>query len=489
MKPVRAFWVLIIVGALCALLMLVFPSEGIQVHEDFVLKFPNWNELTKEKMEDSLDLIQADELENYLDLLTLKIDSVAETDSLIVKEVAKKQEFLKIKLNHDGTHPLASFFSALEDIKKYKKMRILHFGDSQVESDRITGYLRNEFQKKYGGTGCGFLPLYSPVRSFALITSNEGEWKRYAVYGKKNPDLHHKRFGLDGGFARFTPILEDSLINDSMVSTAAVEYKINRNSYNRNKQYSMAKLYFEGHKRDLIIRAFQDEIMMRVDTLKPSQSKSLVVYDFIEVPDVFRLEFEGVDSPDFYGLSFESEDGIHVDNFGMRGSSGTIFRKMDRPNMQSFLDTLNVGMVILQYGGNALPFIKDSSDVADYTNWFKSQVKLLKNMCPASSFILIGPSDMSEKVDGEMVTRKWVLEVNNAMRKVAEDTDIAYWDLYEVMGGENSMVAWVEQDPPLAAKDYIHFSPRGARKVGELFYKSIQDEYKKWKNRDEKSIQ
>ncbi len=41
------------------------------------------------------------------------------------------------------------------------------------------------------------------------------------------------------------------------------------------------------------------------------------------------------------------------------------------------------------------------------------------------------------------------------------------------MGGRNSMVSWVQADPPLAAEDYTHFSPQGARKVGELFYDAL----------------
>lgn len=45
------------------------------------------------------------------------------------------------------------------------------------------------------------------------------------------------------------------------------------------------------------------------------------------------------------------------------------------------------------------------------------------------------------------------------------------------MGGRNSMVSWVEADPPLAATDYTHFSPLGARKVGELFYTALINEF------------
>jgi hypothetical protein len=43
------------------------------------------------------------------------------------------------------------------------------------------------------------------------------------------------------------------------------------------------------------------------------------------------------------------------------------------------------------------------------------------------------------------------------------------------------MVSWVAADPPLAATDYTHFSPRGSRKVGELFWKAFSRDFDAWK--------
>jgi hypothetical protein len=50
-----------------------------------------------------------------------------------------------------------------------------------------------------------------------------------------------------------------------------------------------------------------------------------------------------------------------------------------------------------------------------------------------------------------------------------------YWDLYDVMGGEGSMVHWVEDEPALAVKDYIHFTPKGASKVGRALVEALKE--------------
>jgi lysophospholipase L1-like esterase len=52
--------------------------------------------------------------------------------------------------------------------------------------------------------------------------------------------------------------------------------------------------------------------------------------------------------------------------------------------------------------------------------------------------------------------------------------------MFSVMGGRNSMLAWVNHSPPYAAPDYTHFTPAGARKMAELLAKAILDEYDAW---------
>jgi lysophospholipase L1-like esterase len=64
-----------------------------------------------------------------------------------------------------------------------------------------------------------------------------------------------------------------------------------------------------------------------------------------------------------------------------------------------------------------------------------------------------------------------------AQKRVAKKTGSAFWNLFEAMGGKNSMVNWVEGDTVLANKDYTHLNHRGASKVAKLLYKHLMDEY------------
>ena len=57
------------------------------------------------------------------------------------------------------------------------------------------------------------------------------------------------------------------------------------------------------------------------------------------------------------------------------------------------------------------------------------------------------------------------------------EAGIAFWDSYAAMGGANSIIRWVNANPPLATNDYVHFTPRGARYLAELFCTALLDVY------------
>ena len=58
--------------------------------------------------------------------------------------------------------------------------------------------------------------------------------------------------------------------------------------------------------------------------------------------------------------------------------------------------------------------------------------------------------------------------INSVIVSLAKGRGLAYWDFYEIMGGEKSIIAW--HSDSLAARDRIHLSPKGYRLKAELFY-------------------
>ena len=136
----------------------------------------------------------------------------------------------------------------------------------------------------------------------------------------------------------------------------------------------------------------------------------------------------------------------------------------------------NVRLIILQYGGNSVPYMNKEKSIQGYKNSMIAQVKLFQSMAPKAKILFVGPADMSTNVKGEKQTYPQLEPTIKILKEVCAETGIAYWDLYEAMGGHNSMIKWVESN--LAGKDYLHFTREGASKVADMLYNTYMMYYR-----------
>ena len=217
--------------------------------------------------------------------------------------------------------------------------------------------------------------------------------------------------------------------------------------------------------------------MVSSEVVEPSDHLLIREWKFADTPQELTFTFKGTDSPDVYGISLESRTGICMDNIAARGAAGYEFRKSDQALLGRMFNDLDVELLILQYGGNVVPNLKTAEEATQYGRFFGAQIARFKKMIPGVVVIVIGPSDMSIKEGENYVTRPFLEEVRDAMKTNTLAQGAVFWDMYEAMGGRNSMVSWVTADPPLAATDYTHFSPQGAKKVGELFYTALINDF------------
>jgi lysophospholipase L1-like esterase len=141
------------------------------------------------------------------------------------------------------------------------------------------------------------------------------------------------------------------------------------------------------------------------------------------------------------------------------------------------MDALNVRMILLEFGGNATPYVTSDESVEDYKQMIARQIKYLKTHYPKAQILLIGPADMSMKIAGELQTYPFLEEIVSAMEEAALENGAYFWNMYQVMGGRNSMVKWVEHQPAWAASDYIHFTETGANKIAGYFVQSFMNYY------------
>ena len=191
-----------------------------------------------------------------------------------------------------------------------------------------------------------------------------------------------------------------------------------------------------------------------------------------------ELHFLSGKKPYFYGVSLESTSGIYVDNFSMRGNSGVTLLDINPKIIQDCNKYLDYNLIILNYGANVSSPNKGIFTL--YENKMVTVIEEFKKIFPKTSFLLVSVADKTVKRGNQFITDPDVPRLLESQKRIVERTGIAFWNLREAMGGNNSMNTWVNAAPPQALKDYAHFTHEGADRVGELFFESIMDAFQKY---------
>jgi hypothetical protein len=130
-----------------------------------------------------------------------------------------------------------------------------------------------------------------------------------------------------------------------------------------------------------------------------------------------------------------------------------------------------------------------NSKVTDYS-WYargmRRVINHLKQSFPGVSILLVSVGDKGYKDNDEYITDPSIPIFVETQKKMAEENKLAFWSLYDAMGGNGSMVKWVEGDTVLANKDYTHFNLRGAHKVGKLLFNKLMKEYNDFNKKQNK---
>lgn len=474
-KGVRPYHVLLFTLSVFTVLlsiMLVFPKDGIKISDNFTLYFPTVADFFSTG-EDKPDI------DEILASMETPVDTQATTE---VDTQPPPPRLNRIQYPDGDPSILYPAFRQLELAAKGKKpVRVLHYGDSQIEGDRMTSLIRARIQERFGGSGPGLTAAYPLVPSFSIRQERSEGWQRYTAFGRKDTTVKHRRYGIMATFSRFAPILPDSLLNDDQHYTGWLSLMRSGAAYNKSKVYNTLRMYYGYNRKPVNLRIFVDDAPFTEDSLPVRSGVRIKEWKFKSTPKKIMMIMNGADSPEIYGLSLENDAGVSVDNLSMRGSSGTLFGGLDYGVIKRMYDSLNVKLLLLQYGGNTVPYIKSDRGAERYGKDFGRQIAFLKKLNPEASVIVIGPADMATKVKGKFQTHPYLEKVRDALKQAAFDQGAAYFDIYEVMGGRNSMIEWVEAKPPLAGKDYVHFNQKGAKKIAEVFVKSFFDDYEAYR--------
>ena len=399
------------------------------------------------------------------DTAILKPDSLQRTSIEIINTDAHLFEFPQ---GQDTLlFPLFRAFNNLH--RRDMPLRILHYGDSQIEGDRITATIRNYMQRNHGGQGIGFLPVV-PVANVAVTFQQDvsPNWKRFSVLDRNNSaSVDYNRFGIAGNLVRYIPDND----SDSIARIGLLPFY---GGFRNVRNFTHARLFY-GQAVDsftIIVNNAHTQRMPAKETV------SSAWWQFDTLQNSLHLLLTSSSLPDLYGIALDGANGVAVDNLPLRGSSGIDLSRMDTAQIRQMFHMMDVEMLILQFGANVMTTFGDNPGY--YARRFTQELQMLKVLKPGLVILVVGVNDMSQNSPDGYRSYPNIVNLRDAQKKAAFDAGCVFWDLYEAMGGENSMPGWVFANPPLAQKDFVHFSIGGARIVGELFCRAWEMEYQKF---------
>ncbi len=460
--PFHILIFLLAVIALLAGLSVFFPSQGVNVC-DLTLHFPSIEEYLPSNPDTSL---------------TTQAPTLSPEEVLAQREaelqVQKEQEMIAffrnntaaIRFPHVATDTTSigdstyfdPLFAALENADSIP-VNIIHYGDSQIEEDRITDVLRKQLQSRFGGGGIGIIPAYQSIPTHTI--------QQHMSYQPKRNIIYHAAYKRNDN--KYGPLGQVAHIDSTYTITISPRDK-KTGKYSAH-YFSRASILTSDERN---FSAIIPQNIRKEENISNSDNLHLTTF---HVPDsTTRMTIHLNGHANVYGVRLYNPTGVTVDNVPMRGCSGTIFRQIDSNQLRHYFETTNTRLIILQFGGNQVPHLHSSKKIDNYITYLRSQITYLQQQAPQATFLFIGPSDMTTRRKGKMITYPLLTEIDNKLSQMACDEGIAYWSMFHSMGGENSMKRWV--DDGLAGNDYIHFTRRGARKIGNLLYEQIMVVYK-----------
>ncbi len=496
MSPLKVLLSIISLFVVLAIVAVVYPDGGIKV-ANVTLRYPKLTDIFEKNApkDSTADSAAVDPEEAIREMMeaTKRKEFAAYSDSLKYYEDFFKDGKTRFDLPNDDPTWFDRFFLHLQlAALDSNVVHIVHYGDSQLEEDRISATIREDLQQEFGGAGPGMMPPILTIPSQTTSHWNEGELKRYILFGPKEEEADHNRYGPLAQFA--------DLEGSAVIGIKKREDR--KNTFPHVGGYSTVKV-LAGKRGALRLRlvyqrTYTDTVGVNEDST--FKLKTRTAFETAASPEVERLTKLNVytwklpdttsnakiyldGTAEIYAISADGAYGVAVDNVAMRGSSGTVFHRIDSELLAESYKAMNARLIIMEYGGNLVPGTNSSN--VDWTKkLITKQILAIQKANPDADILFIGPADMAKQVDGEWKTYPGLALTVKTLREMALENGAAYWDMHRVMGGNGSMIKWANREPALGFTDHIHFTRRGAAYMGDLFCSALRMHYDYFKFRD-----
>ncbi len=348
--------------------------------------------------------------------------AVADSDSIPLPPVVKpvfvdtcRAGMTCIEDYSDSTRRgMAPFYEALDRLSSGasgsddRLVRIAVFGDSFIEADIFTADLREMLQKRFGGCGVGFVTITSMTSGYRPTVRHQfGGWASHAVTDSVYFD--RKKQGISGHY--FVPR-----------NGAYVELRGQSKYASLLDTCQRASIFFYN-KDSVHLSARVNKGDNRNYALAPSGGlQEIQVNGRI---GSIRWTVNRTDSTLFYGLAMDGKQGIILDNFSLRGSSGLSLRGIPQQMLKEFNRQRPYDLIILEYGLNVAT--ERGRNYDNYQKGLLTAIEHLKTCFPQAGILLLSVGDRDYKNEnGDFRTMPGVKNLIRYQQNIAAESGIAF---------------------------------------------------------------
>jgi lysophospholipase L1-like esterase len=378
---------------------------------------------------------------------------------------------------HRPGHALDPFYACLARTLRKEAgaiTRILHYGDSVIAGDLISGTMRRRMQERFGDAGHGFILIANPwewyFQNDIAHSASEG-WNANKLTGPW-PDDHI--FGL-GGVSFHTRETASAFFS----TRAEGDYgrKVSRFDvfYLEQARGGSLLLSATGHPPEKFSTRFSPETAGEPPaegggTKSHARVKSIAVNDGGGSLTIRAL---GDGDVRLFGVALERDrPGVVYDALGAHAARASFWSAEDAADWSAQLGLRKPSLVVLQFGTNES---EDTTIKAEtYAPVFGTLIEEVQAAAPGVPILVVAPLDRAIKgSDGELRTSPVIERIIAGQRAAAKDHGVAFWNTFEAMGGRGTMAKWRHTRPQLGNNDLSHPTPAGAEILGNLFSRAI----------------
>ena len=349
-----------------------------------------------------------------------------------------------------------AFGKAFLDMTTTQKgqLNFYHIGGSHLQADIYSHDIRTHLQTYWenipGARGMVFpFDLAKTNNPWNYEFSSPNTWKSYKSVGRQDEPIH---FGVLGAVIKcYDSIITMSFRHDKTKVTppyTTLRIVHNQGEFPFDLQFGEYEILVDHYFEDTLLGYTEIQFVDPVETMDLEFTKI--------TKDTFPLEI--------HGFQFLNKDpGCTYNSIGINGAGLYTYLANDR--FEKELKILPPDFFVFSVGTNDANVPYDRFDPETYKCNLDKMIHNVWAANPSCAILLTVPNDAYyfRKYPNKNVERE-----REVIIELAQEYELAVWDLYGLMGELGSSNIWYQQG--LMQSDRIHFTAKGYHLKGDIFF-------------------